>query len=185
MPLDRPTAIATRRAYTGRVIAVDVETVRAPGGQTFDLEIIHHAGASAVVPVLSDLSAEDPGILLIRQFRQAAGGEIWEIPAGVLEPGESPEACARRELGEETGATAERWEHLTTIYTTPGFTDERIHLFLASGIRSGEPRQERDEFITVEARPLSQVLEMIRSGEIVDGKSVAAILFMAGFRLGR
>jgi ADP-ribose pyrophosphatase len=123
-------------------------------------------------------------VLLLRQFRYAAGGPIWEVPAGVLEPGETPEACARRELREETGAVAERVEHLTTIFTTPGFTDERIHLFLATGISAGEPKPMSDEFLEVETRPLSKVLEMIRDREIVDAKSIVALLFLAGFTLG-
>jgi ADP-ribose pyrophosphatase len=136
------------------------------------------------VPLLSDPTGADPQVLLIRQYRYAAGGPIWEVPAGVLEPGESPEECARRELREETGARAERIEHLTTIYTTPGFTDERIHLFLATGITPGEPRPMSDEFLVVEARPISRVLEMIRDRDVVDAKSVVALLFLAGFRMG-
>jgi len=179
-----PIAVSSRRAYTGKVIAVDVDTVRGPSGETFDLEIIRHAGAAAVVPVLSDLTSPDPALLLIRHFRHAAGGSIWEVPAGVLKPGESPEACARRELTEETGATAGRIERLTTILTTPGFTDERIHLFLATELAAGEPNREHDEFIEVETVPLSRALGMIEKGEIQDGKTIAALLFLAGFRMG-
>lgn len=180
-PKDR---LSARRAYQGRLLTVDVETVRAPDGSSLELEIIRHPGAAAVVPMLSDPDTEDPSILLLRQYRYAAGGVLWEIPAGVLEPGESPLDCARRELREETGAEAESLEFLTTILTTPGFTDEQIHLFVASGISAGEPAHGLDEFMEVVARPLSGVLEMIRDGEIRDGKSVAALLFVAGFRLG-
>ncbi len=176
--------VATRRAYAGRLLQVDVDTVRAPDGSTLELELVRHPGAAAVVPLLSDPESSDPQVLLLRQYRYAAGGPIWEVPAGVLEPGESPEACARRELLEETGARAERMEHLTTIFTTPGFTDERIHLFIASGITAGEPRPMSDEFLEVEAKPLSRVLEMIRDQEMVDGKSIVALLYLAGFRLG-
>ena len=176
--------LETRRAYAGRVINVDLDTVRAPDGSTLHLEMVRHPGAAAVVPLLQEAAGEDPSVLLIRQYRYAAGGPIWEIPAGVLEPGETPEACARRELLEETGARAERIEHLTTIFTTPGFTDEKIHLFLASGIMAGEARPEPDEFLAVESRPLSRVLEMIRDREVVDAKSIVAILYLAGFRLG-
>jgi ADP-ribose pyrophosphatase len=174
----------SRRAYTGLRINVDVDTVRAPDGSTLTLEVVRHPGAAAVVPLLSDPTGADPQVLLIRQYRYAASGPIWEVPAGVLEPGESPEECARRELREETGARAERIEHLTTIYTTPGFTDERIHLFLATGITPGEPRPMSDEFLVVEARPISRVLEMIRDRDVVDAKSVVALLFLAGFRMG-
>ncbi|MBI2073869.1 MAG: NUDIX hydrolase [Gemmatimonadetes bacterium] len=176
--------LETRRAYAGRLINVDLDTVQAPDGSTWTLEMVRHPGAAAVVPLLSDPASADPQVLLIRQYRYAAGGPIWEVPAGVLEPGESPEECARRELREETGARAGRVEYLTTIYTTPGFTDERIHLFLATGITAGEPKPMSDEFIVVEAKPVSRVLEMIRDREIVDGKSIVALLYLAGFRLG-
>lgn len=179
-----PERLATRRAYAGRIVQLDIDTFRAPDGSTLELEIIRHAGAAAVVPLLTPPDSADPWVLLIRQYRYAAGGVLWEIPAGVLEPGESPLDCARRELREETGATAETFEQLTTIFTTPGFTDEQIHLFIASGIKAGEPKPEVDEFMEVEGRPMSRVLEMIRDGEIRDGKSIAALLFAAGFRLG-
>jgi ADP-ribose diphosphatase len=175
---------ATKRVYEGRLLRVDVESVVAPDGTDLDLELIRHPGASAVVPLLSAPGGEDPTILMLRQFRYAAGGQIWEIPAGVLEPEESPLECAHRELREETGATAASMEYLTTIYTTPGFTDERIHLFLATDLTVGTPNHERDELIEVTPQPLSRVLEMIRDGQLVDGKSLAAILYVAGFRLG-
>lgn len=179
-----PRHTATRRVYDGRLVKVDVDTVEAPDGTALELELVRHRGAAAVVPLLPDVASEDPSVLLLHQFRHAAGGMIWEIPAGVLEPGEDPLACAHRELTEETGATAASMEHLTTIHTTPGFTDERIHLYLATEITPGEPSHERDEFIKVTALPLSRVLAMIRDGEIVDGKSVVALLYVAGFRLG-
>jgi len=173
------------RVYTGRIINVDLDTVRAPDGSTMHLEMVRHPGAAAIVALVADVDATDPAVLLIHQYRYAAAGKIWEIPAGVLEPGETPEACARRELTEETGATADHFEHLTTVFTTPGFTDEKIHLFLATGITPGEPQHAPDEFIQVEARPLSKVMEMIRDGDIVDAKSITALLYVAGFTLDR
>ena len=176
--------IATRRAYTGRLLRVDVDTVRAPDESVLELEMVRHPGAAAVVPLLSDPESPDPQVLLLRQYRYAAGGPIWEVPAGVLEPGETPESCARRELTEETGARAEHMDHLTTIFTTPGFTDEKIHVFVATGLSVGEPRPMSDEFLEVEARPFSKVLEMIRDQEIVDAKSMVALLYLAGFKLG-
>ena len=176
--------LATRRVYSGNVVRLDVDTVRFPDGSTGELELIRHPGASAVVPCASDPAGGDPTILMIRQFRHAAGGPLWEIPAGTLAPGEAPEACARRELREETGVAAERIERLTSIYTTPGFTDEVIHLFWAQGLTQGQAARERDEFIEVVPQPLSKVLTGIRGGEIRDAKTVVAILFMAGFILG-
>jgi ADP-ribose pyrophosphatase len=173
----------TRRIYTGRVVRLDVDTVRFPDGSTGQLELIRHPGAAAIVPCASDPPGADPTILLIRQYRYATGGQLWEVPAGTLDPGEDPEACARRELLEETGVTAARLQRLTSIWTTPGFTNEVIHLYLATGLTSGEPSRERDEFIEVVPQPLSRVLALIRDGEIRDAKTVAAILYMAGFVL--
>jgi ADP-ribose pyrophosphatase len=175
--------ISTDRVYDGRIVRVDLDVVEAPDGSEIRLEIVRHPGAAAIVPLLSAIDAADPSILLIRQYRYATNGYIWEIPAGVLEPGETPAECASRELLEEVGATAEEIQHLTTIYTTPGFTDEQIHLFLATGISVGDTQHEGDEFIEVEARPLSHILRMIRDGEIVDSKSISALLFTAGFSL--
>src|SRR6266480_4372428 len=149
--------LASRRVYTGRVVRLDVDTVRFPDGSTGELEIIRHPGAAA--------------------------GPLWEVPAGTLDPGEEPEACARRELLEEAGVTAERLERLTSILTTPGFTDEVIHLYLATGLTTGAPSRERDEFIEVVPQPLSRVLARIREGEIRDAKTVVAILYMAAFVL--
>jgi ADP-ribose pyrophosphatase len=177
--------IETVRVYSGRILNVDLDRVRFPDGSQGELEMVRHSGASAVIPFASDPAGEDPQLLLIRQYRYAAERYLYEVPAGRLDPGEAPLACATRELLEETGCTAERVEFLTTIFTTPGFTDERIHLFMASGLTRGESQRESDEFIEVVTRPLSEVLRLIESGEIVDGKTIVAILFAAGFRLGR
>ncbi len=173
----------SRRIYTGRVVRLDVDTVRFPDGSTGQLDLIRHPGAAAIVPCGSDPPGADPTILLIRQYRYATGGELWEIPAGTLDPGEDPEVCARRELLEETGVTAARLQRLTSIWTTPGFTNEVIHLYLATGLTMGEPSRERDEFIEVVPQPLSRVLALIRDGEIRDAKTVVAILYMAAFVL--
>lgn len=177
--------VGSRRAYSGRVISVDVDRVRFPDGTEGELEMVRHPGASAVVPFLSDPAGEDPQLLLIKQYRYAAEGFLYEIPAGRLDPGELPEACAIRELREETGCTTRSVEHMYTFYTTPGFTDEKIHLFLAVGLERGEATREKDEFLEVETLSLSRALELIRSGEIRDGKTVVGILFAAGFVAGR
>ncbi len=175
--------VASHRVYTGRVINLDVDTVRYPDGSTGEMEMIRHPGAAAVIPFASDPAGPDPTILLLRQYRYATGGTLWEIPAGRLGPGEEPPACARRELLEEAGVTAGRLERLTTIWTTPGFTDEVIHLFWAGDLRTASPAREADEFIEVVPRPLTEVLGGIRDGEIRDAKTAVAILYMAGFRL--
>ncbi len=175
--------LASRRIYTGRVVRLDVDMVRFPDGSTGELELIRHPGAAAVVPCASDPRGPDPTILLIRQFRYATGGMLWEVPAGTLDPGEDPEACARRELAEEAGVTAAELRRLTSVWTTPGFTDEVIHLYMATGLTTGTPARERDEFIEVVPQPLSQVLNRIKDGEIRDAKTIVAILYMAGFVL--
>jgi ADP-ribose pyrophosphatase len=174
--------ISTERRYTGRVINLDVDTVKFPDGSTGTLEMVRHPGASAVVPFLDDPGDPDPRILLLRQFRHAADGYIWEIPAGRLDPGETPEECARRELAEETGMRASRLERLTTFYTTPGFTDERIHLFLADGLEEGNHRREADEFMELCPTRWSVTLGMVERGEVVDGKTLIALLYAQAFR---
>jgi ADP-ribose pyrophosphatase len=181
----KPGQIESRRVYTGKVISLDLDTVRFPDGSVGELEMIRHPGASAVVPFLSDPRGEDPQVLMIRQYRYAADGYLYEIPAGRLNRGEDPRDCAARELKEETGSTAERFEHLLTMYTTPGFTDEKIHLFLATGLIAGETKHEADEFLELHPMLLSRALEMVAAGEIQDAKTALGLLFAAGFRAGR
>ncbi len=180
-----PGKVSSKRVYTGRIVHLDLDTVRYPDGSTGEIEMFRHPGASAVVPFLTDPAGDDPQVLLIRQYRYATGGYLWEVPAGRLDQGEDPAVCARRELQEETGCTAERMERLTTIWTTPGFCDEQIHLFMASGLTRGDANREKDEFLTIEPRTLSEALAMIERGEIRDGKTVSSLLFASGFRLGR
>jgi len=179
-----PGRISSRRAYTGKVISLDVDTVRFPDGSVGELEMIRHPGASAVVPFLSDPRGGDPQVLMIRQYRYAAEGYLLEIPAGRLNPGEDPRTCAVRELKEETGCSAEQVEHLFTMYTTPGFTDEKIHLFMATGLVSGETKHEADELLDLEPMLLSRALELVEAGEIKDAKSALGLLYAAGFRAG-
>ena len=183
--MNRATAVSTRRIHTGRVLNLDIDTVRFPDGSVGELEMIRHSGASAIVPFVSDPGGPDPQVMLIRQYRYAADGYVYEIPAGRLDVGEEPLACAHRELREETGCTAAGMERLFTMFTTPGFTDERIHVFQATALTRGESERESDEFLEVETMPLSKALSMIESGEIQDGKTALALLFTAGFRVGR
>ncbi len=179
------TQLSTRRIYSGRVLNLDIDTVRFPNGSTGELEMIRHPGAAAVLPFLSDPAGEDPQVMLLKQYRYAAEEFLYEIPAGRLDPGEEPLACATRELKEETGCRAERIEHLYTFYTTPGFIDERIHAFMAVGLKRGDSQTETDEFITVETMTLSHALGLIQKGEIKDAKTALTILYTAGFRAGR
>ena len=176
------TLISSERLYTGRIVNLELDTVRFPDGSTGQLEMLRHPGASAVVPFLDAPGGADPRVLLIRQFRHAADGFIWEVPAGRLDAGETPEICARRELEEETGMRAATLERLITIYTTPGFTDERIHLFLAHGLEQGAQHREADEFMELHTLRWSAVMAMVRGGEIQDGKTLASLLFVQSFR---
>ena len=174
--------LSSTRLYSGRIVNLDLDSVRFPDDSVGQLEILRHPGASAVVPFLDSPRDPDPRVVLIRQFRHATDGFIWEVPAGRLDTGESPEACARRELEEETGLRARRLERLTTIYTTPGFTDEKIHLFLAEGLEPGAEQREADEFMELHTLPWSEVLGMAERGEITDGKTLISLLFVECFR---
>jgi ADP-ribose pyrophosphatase len=167
--------LASRLAFAGRRIEMRVDRVRLPNGRELDFEMIHHPGAAAVVPMLP--SGE---VLMVRQYRYATGGWLLEIPAGTLAAGETPEVCAARELEEETGYRAGSLAHLGWIWTTPGFTDERIWLYLATALTAGTQALEHDELLTLERLPLAAAVAMAASGEIVDGKSVAGLLRAAG-----
>ena len=170
--------LGARSIYRGRVVDLSVETVRLPNGSVCDLELIRHPGAAAVVPIDRDGSA-----LLVRQYRHATGGFLLEVPAGKLDPGESPDACARREVEEETGHRPAELLPLGWIYTTPGFTDEKIWLYLATGLEATRQALQADEVLTVERVPLADAVEMALRGAIVDSKSVCALARAAG-RLG-
>jgi ADP-ribose pyrophosphatase len=176
--------ISSQQLYKGKIFELDRDTVRFPDGSTAEFDIIRHPGASAIVPFLNDPAGEEPQILLLRQYRYAAGGYLYEIPAGRLDEGESPAECAARELKEETGCTAEHFEPLTSVLTTPGFTDEVIHLFMATGLTHGEPNREADEFADVVIMRLSEALELVQKGEIVDTKTALGIMYAAGFMAG-
>lgn len=166
--------------HQGRIVRLEQHTVEFPDGTEGQLDVVRHPGAAAVVPFLDDPTSADPRVLLIRHFRHAAGGWLWEIPAGKLDVGEQahPERCAHRELKEETGYTAKSMMRLLSIVTTPGFSDEVIHLYMATGLTKGLHAREADEFMELHEIPLSKVRKMIQDNEIVDGKSLAALLFV-------
>src|SRR5712692_3863104 len=130
----------TKHIYTGIVVNLNVDTVTLPNGLTVDLEVVRHPGAAAVVPL-----KDDGTVILIRQYRHAAGGYIYEIPAGKLHPGEDPKLCAARELEEEVGYRADSFELLVSILTTPGFTDEVIHIYEGTGLSIAKQNLEHDE----------------------------------------
>lgn len=152
------------------VVDVGVERAELPNGVTVDLAVIRHPGASAIVAM--DAAGTIP---LLTQYRHAVGGWLREIPAGCINPGETPRDCAERELREEAGLVARRWDQLGTIVTIPSFCDERITLFLARDLAPAERQLDHDEVIHVERVPLDRALEMIRLGAICDAKTIAAL----------
>ena len=176
--------ISSRVIHDGRVVHLSMDRVRFPDGKEGDLELIRHRGASAVVPLLGEPTDPDPEVILVHQYRYAAGGYVYEIPAGLPLEGEGWEACARRELEEETGLKGEHLSPLTRFFTTPGFTDEVIHLFLATGLSGGRVQRDEDEYMEVVHLPLSKVRGMIEKGEIVDGKSIIGLLWVDRFLRG-
>lgn len=159
-----------RNIYAGKVVTLNVDTVQLPNGVTIDLETIRHPGAAAVVPI-----KDDGTVVLIRQFRHAAGGFIYEIPAGKLSPGEDPLHCAARELEEEVGYRASSFELLSSIFTAPGFADEVIHVYKATGLTKGRQQLDRDEVLEVVEMPLDQAINRIRDGTIRDGKTIVGL----------
>jgi ADP-ribose pyrophosphatase len=177
---DPPGRIGRRTVHRGRIVDLGIDTVRYPDGSTGELEMVRHSGAAAVLAVLEE--GDDPRIVLVRQYRYAAGGYLLEVPAGRPDrEGEPWEECARRELREETGYEAGVLRPLTAIWTTPGFTDERIHLFLATGLRRGRTAYDHDEFMETVELPLSEAVSRVREGEICDAKTVCALLHAALF----
>jgi ADP-ribose pyrophosphatase len=163
--------LGRREIYRGHTFDVDVDRVRLPNGREAEMEMVRHRGATAIVPVLADGT-----VLLVRQSRYATGGWLLEIPAGKLDGGESPETCAARETEEEIGYHPTRLEPLGWIWTTPGFTDEKIWLFLATGLEEAQQELEADEILSIERLPLADAVEKALAGEIHDSKSVTALL---------
>jgi ADP-ribose pyrophosphatase len=159
-----------RNIYSGKVITLNIDTVTLPNGVTVDLEVVRHPGAAAVVPL-----KENGTVVLIKQFRHAAGGFIYEIPAGKLHPGEDPKDCAARELEEEIGYQAGRLDLLSSIFTAPGFTDEVIHVYKATGLTKGRQQLDRDEVLEIVEVSLQEAIEMIDKGTIRDAKTMVGL----------
>lgn len=168
------TILRTESVYEGRVVRLALLDVQLPNGRLARRELVRHPGAVAIVALDSAQH-----LLLVRQFRIAADQILLEIPAGTLEPGEPPLACAERELQEETGFHPGKIEAIGGIYVAPGYTTEFIHLFLATELTESRLDGDADEFIEVERVPLPEALAMIERGDIIDGKSIAGILRVA------
>lgn len=159
--------------FRGRVVTLNIEEFDLPNGHTVKLEVARHLSAAAIVPL-----AADGSILLIRQFRPVLNAWLWEIPAGLLEPGEDPKACAARELEEETGWIAETVEPVAAIQTSCGFTDEAVHIFQGTGLRPGQKGHEAGEVIEERFFPRDEVRAMIERREITDAKTLAGLFYV-------
>lgn len=173
--MQEETLLSTKRMYTGKVLKLDLDTVALPNGRTTELEILRHPGASAVVPL-----KEDGRVVLIRQLRHAAGGFIYEIPAGKLDPQEDPRVCAARELEEEVGYCAGHLELLTSIWTAPGFTDEVIHIYLGTHLEVGKQNLDQDEVLEIVEWPLEVAMAKILDGTIRDAKTIIGLQMVYG-----
>ncbi len=167
--------MSSEQLYSGKVLNLYRDTVELPNGRTTELEIIRHPGASAVVPL-----KEDGRVILIRQFRHAAGGFIYEIPAGKLDPQEDPRDCAARELEEEIGYRAGSLELLTSIWTAPGFTDEVIHIYKGTSLEFGKQNLDQDEILEIVEWPLEDAISKIQDGTIRDAKTIIGLQMVFG-----
>ena len=158
------------KIYQGKIIDLSVETVTLPNGATAELELITHPGASAVVPL-----KDNKTVVMIRQYRHAVGGYIYEIPAGKLHFGEDPRDCAMREVEEEIGYKIGNLEPLLSFFTTPGFTDEIIHIYLGENLTLGTQDLGEDEVLEVIEMPLTMTIELIKDGSIKEGKTIIGL----------
>ncbi len=165
---------SNEEVFSGRLLKVQRDSVKLPNGHDTTREYIRHPGAVAIVPVL-----DDGRVVLVKQCRYPLGTLLWEIPAGKLDPGEDAAKCAQRELSEETGYEAERWQRLLSVATTPGFSDEIIHLYKACGLKKYAQHTDEDEFIGVSAFTQQELREMVAAGALYDAKSLCA-LYAAG-----
>jgi 8-oxo-dGTP pyrophosphatase MutT (NUDIX family) len=170
-PMLKPTPVATNRVHRGRVIEVFTERLRYANGREYDLDFVRHPGAAAVVAV------DGAGrVCLVRQYRHGIADFLWEIPAGKLDEGESPQVCAIRELTEETGVTAKRWTYLGLFIPAPGIFSELIHLYLARDLDVGTPTPDMDEELELQWMPLADAAQMVLRGEWSDGKTALGLL---------
>ncbi len=160
-----------RKVFEGNLLKVGIDKAKLPDGSISTREYIRHPGAVAIVPVL-----DDGRIVLVKQYRYPLGTVMWEIPAGKLDhENEDPDECAVRELSEETGYSAKHWQRLILIATTPGFSDEVIHLYKAWGLTAYKQHTDEDEFIGVQAFTVGEIISMIKDGHLFDAKSLCAL----------
>ncbi len=163
--------LKAEKIYSGRVVGLARETIAFPDGKEAVREIVQHPGASAMVPMISPTE-----VIMIKQFRYSAKKMLWEIPAGTLEPGETPLACAERELVEEIGYRAGKMTPLGGFYTSPGFCNEFLHLFLATDLEPAKSNLDKDERLEVHRIPMKEAIRKIETGDIIDAKTIVGLL---------
>ena len=169
-----PEILSTECVYEGRVLKLRVDRVRAPGGQTVNWDVIEHPGSVSIVPIDAD-----DRVLLVRQYRPAIAETLLEIPAGTLEPGESPEMSAHRELREEIGMRAEWLRAIGSYYLVPGYSSELMHAYVATGLSPAPLPQDADEDISVESVPFAELVAQVYNGQLRDAKTVSSVLLLA------
>jgi ADP-ribose diphosphatase len=169
--------LSSNTVFQGRVFGVTSDRVKEPSGVVVQRDVVRHGGSVVILAV--DDTGLEPLVLLVRQYRYAAGQYLWELPAGSMDPGETPLSGAKRELLEETGYRAKRWSKALYFYPSPGFLDETMTVYLARGLTPGPSHPEADEFITCKLVPLSLAVKMVFAGTIRDGKAIAGVLWLA------
>ncbi|HSB74458.1 MAG TPA: NUDIX hydrolase [Terriglobales bacterium] len=172
----RARVLSSKAVFRGPVFYVTSDRVREPGGFVARRDMVRHPGS--VVILAADQSRGPVRVLLARQYRYAAGKPLWELPAGRIDPGEQPLAAAKRELLEETGYTARRWQRALFFYSSPGFLDETMAIYLATELVAGKAQPEEDEVIQKRLFPLSAAVRMVMKGRIDDGKTIAGVLWL-------
>ncbi|MBZ5511567.1 MAG: NUDIX hydrolase [Acidobacteriia bacterium] len=173
----RAKIISSRAVYRGPVFFVTTDRVHEPGSIVVRRDVVRHSGSIVIMAV--DDTRSEPRVLLARQYRHAANDYLWELPAGRIDPGESELEGAKRELIEETGYTAAHWRRALFFYSSPGFLDETMAVYLATGLKRGKAQPEEDEVIQKRMFPLAQLVRMVMSGAIRDGKTIAAVLWLS------
>ena len=178
--------VSSKLSFKGRVFNVYTDTIVEPNGHRNTKDVIRHNGSVVILAVDDLVNAEDPDIILERQYRHAVGQYLLELPAGTRDPGEAPLAAAKREMIEETGYRAKRWTMLVRYFASPGFLAEWMQIYLARDLSAGEAHPELDEQIEIIRMPLSKAMQLVRDGKIHDGKTLIALsLYDAARKEGR